>query len=204
MPPQLPRSRNRRAARMGPYARGRRAAQLPCHDETKRSIFRGHSAGTCRGGRGKRPASLNPPRPTGKRFAGRLTRESATAEAARLRHLAGHNPHVPVARGRNPTVPLHSLYCGRTVPLRPFGCERSWVERMSEPAFQPDQPFQSAPGELPTYVSPDDVALLARRARPTYRVTRQIYLRSLGLIYLIAFLSLWVQIDGLIGSKGLL
>jgi len=33
---------------------------------------------------------------------------------------------------------------------------------------------------------------------------RWLFLRGLGLIYLIAFLSLWVQIEGLIGSKGLL
>ncbi|MFL6569689.1 MAG: lipase maturation factor family protein [Chthoniobacterales bacterium] len=39
--------------------------------------------------------------------------------------------------------------------------------------------------------------------RPTYFTTRQIFLRSLGVIYLIAFVSLWVQIDGLIGSGGI-
>src|SRR3954451_1363760 len=39
--------------------------------------------------------------------------------------------------------------------------------------------------------------------RPTYFTTRQIFLWSLGVIYLIAFVSLWVQIDGLIGSDGI-
>ncbi len=38
----------------------------------------------------------------------------------------------------------------------------------------------------------------------SYRLTRSIFLRGLGLIYLFAFLSLWVQIDGLIGSRGIL
>jgi predicted DCC family thiol-disulfide oxidoreductase YuxK len=38
----------------------------------------------------------------------------------------------------------------------------------------------------------------------TYFLTRQIFLRLLGVIYLIAFASLWVQIDGLIGSDGIL
>src|SRR5262249_23706712 len=31
-----------------------------------------------------------------------------------------------------------------------------------------------------------------------------IFLRTLGVVYLIAFTSLWVQIDGLIGSQGIL
>jgi predicted DCC family thiol-disulfide oxidoreductase YuxK len=38
----------------------------------------------------------------------------------------------------------------------------------------------------------------------TYRFTRAIFLRGLGLIYLFAFASLWVQIDGLIGRDGIL
>ena len=38
---------------------------------------------------------------------------------------------------------------------------------------------------------------------PTYFVARRWFLRALGVIYLIAFVSLWVQIDGLIGSNGI-
>jgi predicted DCC family thiol-disulfide oxidoreductase YuxK len=38
----------------------------------------------------------------------------------------------------------------------------------------------------------------------SYRLTQQIFLRLLGVTYLIAFLSLWVQIDGLVGSHGIL
>jgi predicted DCC family thiol-disulfide oxidoreductase YuxK len=40
--------------------------------------------------------------------------------------------------------------------------------------------------------------------RPTYFPARQWFLRSLGGIYLIAFLSLWMQVDGLIGARGIL
>jgi lipase maturation factor 1 len=40
--------------------------------------------------------------------------------------------------------------------------------------------------------------------QPSYLLTRQIFLRLLGLIYLAAFVSLWPQIDGLIGSRGIL
>src|SRR5262249_46491792 len=38
---------------------------------------------------------------------------------------------------------------------------------------------------------------------PTYFCGRRWFLRLLGLIFLIAFVSLWVQIDGLIGSNGI-
>src|ERR1041384_2755482 len=40
--------------------------------------------------------------------------------------------------------------------------------------------------------------------RPTHFLTRWIFLRSLGVIYLIAFLSLWSQLSGLIGRHGIL
>ncbi len=39
--------------------------------------------------------------------------------------------------------------------------------------------------------------------RPTYFWARRWFLRVLGVIYLIAFASLWVQVDGLVGSNGL-
>src|SRR5216117_314771 len=38
---------------------------------------------------------------------------------------------------------------------------------------------------------------------PTYFWARRWFLRALGMIYLIAFVSLWVQVDGLIGSHGM-
>jgi lipase maturation factor 1 len=38
---------------------------------------------------------------------------------------------------------------------------------------------------------------------PTYFWARRWFLRTLGLIYVIAFVSLWVQMDGLVGSNGM-
>src|SRR5439155_311063 len=38
--------------------------------------------------------------------------------------------------------------------------------------------------------------------QPTYVWARRWFLRALGAIYLIAFVSLWVQVDGLVGSNG--
>ncbi len=40
--------------------------------------------------------------------------------------------------------------------------------------------------------------------RPGFRIAHAVFLRLLGLIYLIAFASLWVQIDALAGSQGVL
>lgn len=41
-------------------------------------------------------------------------------------------------------------------------------------------------------------------ASPSHRLTRWVFLRGLGLIYFVAFASLWVQLSGLIGSRGIL
>jgi lipase maturation factor 1 len=50
-----------------------------------------------------------------------------------------------------------------------------------------------------------DRLLLGPGTEPkSYRLTQQIFLRLLGVVYLIAFLSLWIQIDGLIGHNGIL
>src|SRR5205823_5910169 len=38
---------------------------------------------------------------------------------------------------------------------------------------------------------------------PTHFIVRWLFLRSLALIYLVAFVSLWVQIMGLVGSNGI-
>src|SRR5213079_1080175 len=39
---------------------------------------------------------------------------------------------------------------------------------------------------------------------PTYFWAHRWFLRALALVYLIAFVSLWIQIDGLVGSNGIL
>ena len=40
--------------------------------------------------------------------------------------------------------------------------------------------------------------------KPTYFAASALFLRALGLCYLAAFVSLWVQVDGLIGARGIL
>jgi lipase maturation factor 1 len=46
--------------------------------------------------------------------------------------------------------------------------------------------------------------LVGSSSGSTYTLSRWIFLRALGVIFLIAFVSLWVQIKGLIGSQGIL
>jgi len=43
-----------------------------------------------------------------------------------------------------------------------------------------------------------------RVERPEYRLASDLFVRAMGLCYLAAFVSLWVQIDGLVGSRGIL
>ena len=40
--------------------------------------------------------------------------------------------------------------------------------------------------------------------RPTYQISGYFFPRLVGLVFLFAFLSLWVQVDGLVGSSGIL
>src|SRR4029078_9451570 len=39
---------------------------------------------------------------------------------------------------------------------------------------------------------------------PTYHISTAVFLRLLGVVYLIAFVSLWTQVDGLVGDHGIL
>src|SRR5689334_22691089 len=39
---------------------------------------------------------------------------------------------------------------------------------------------------------------------PPFFLSRWLFLRLLGCVYLVAFLSLWVQVHGLVGSRGIL
>lgn len=46
--------------------------------------------------------------------------------------------------------------------------------------------------------------LVGSSSGSTYTLSRWIFLRALGVIFLIAFVSLWVQVKGLIGNQGIL
>ena len=50
----------------------------------------------------------------------------------------------------------------------------------------------------------DFAGFLHRLDPGNYVLTRALFLRLLGFVYFCAFVSLWTQIDGLIGSNGIL
>jgi hypothetical protein len=52
-----------------------------------------------------------------------------------------------------------------------------------------------------TYAEP---GVVVAAERPSYVLTRSIFLRTLGVVFLCAFISLWVQVHGLVGSTGIL
>lgn len=65
------------------------------------------------------------------------------------------------------------------------------------PPVRPPAPAWSEPGgPQPTAARPDDPA--------SYLLSRWVFLRLIGVIYLVAILSWWVQMDGLIGRAGIL
>ncbi|MEY2491105.1 MAG: hypothetical protein QOH24_56, partial [Verrucomicrobiota bacterium] len=88
-------------------------------------------------------------------------------------------------------------FAGRRWPLALYQ-KNSAVARLSEVAYN----FVSRHRELASNLT---CLLWGRDVRaPTYFVARSIFLRVLGLTYLVAFLSLWIQIDGLVGEHGIL
>jgi lipase maturation factor 1 len=102
-----------------------------------------------------------------------------------------------------------AVYCGAEAVFRSLRCRSSkrWM------AWS----YQHVPGFAPLSESLYKIIACNRRfasavtrllwgnsvCPPTYFVARRWFLRALGLIFLIAFVSLWVQIDGLIGSNGI-
>jgi len=103
-----------------------------------------------------------------------------------------------------------SIYTGAEAVFRALACNSArhwpidWYERF--PVFARwSETAYSFVAEHRAFFS-----LLTRMAwgghadPPSHLLIRSIFLRSIGVIYLIAFLSLWVQISGLVGSNGIL
>ncbi|MEE8142462.1 MAG: lipase maturation factor family protein [Planctomycetota bacterium] len=68
------------------------------------------------------------------------------------------------------------------------------------PTHEPDPNF--GPEESSSWLS---FLIWGRYPGPsTYYLTRWLFLRLLGFVYLIAFLSIWYQVEGLLGSNGIL
>jgi len=127
--------------------------------------------------------------------------------------VAGRFPEIPRREFERAVAFIETdgeIFFGAEAVYRSLGCRssRKWL------AWSYDHvPGFAAISELVykfiarhrTFGSAITRLLWGRDVRPpTYFAARRWFLRVLGVIYLIAFVSLWVQIDGLIGSNGIM
>ncbi len=131
---------------------------------------------------------------------------------APLQEAAEHFPEVPRAafeRAVKLVEPDGAVFSSAEAVFRSLGAGRRWaIGRWS---------YTRVPGFAPlteaTYRFIAGHRELAHRftaigwgkdvRRPTYHRAANWFLRAVGVIYLIAFLSLWVQVDGLVGAHGI-
>ncbi|MEY2563957.1 MAG: hypothetical protein QOH88_2150 [Verrucomicrobiota bacterium] len=130
-------------------------------------------------------------------------------EYAPSQEVAGRFPEIPAEAFDKSVQFVHTdgtVYSGAEAVIRSLG--RKWMiwcyERM--PGFAPITETAYGLVARNRIVASFFTRLLwgndVRQA--TYFISRRWFFRSLGAIYLIAFLSLWGQLDGLIGEHGIL
>src|ERR1700730_1789806 len=121
-------------------------------------------------------------------------------------------PEIPRARFERSVIFVEkdgSVFAGAEAVFRSLRCRSSkrWLAWSYEhvPAFAPvSESLYKIIASNHRLASAITRLLWDNDVRPpTYFVARRWFLRALGLIFLIAFVSLWVQIDGLIGSNGI-
>jgi len=102
-----------------------------------------------------------------------------------------------------------NVFSGAEAVFRSLRCRSSkkWLAWSYErvPGFAPmSESFYKIIASNRRFASTITRILWGDDVRPaTYFVAHRWFLRAVGLIFLIAFVSLWVQIDGLIGSNGI-
>ena len=79
-----------------------------------------------------------------------------------------------------------------------------WYEQSSGFAMATEHCYRFVAGHRPLFSWLTRIGWGRHVEQPTHFLARWIFLRALGAIYLIAFLSLWTQLSGLIGSHGIL
>ena len=122
-------------------------------------------------------------------------------------------PEIPHEHFQNAVQlvnPDGEVFCGAEAVFRAFahGGRRRWVLGLYQrlPGFAPvaEGLYRFIAGHRRIFSALTRWCWGKQPARPTFFLTRWLFLRLLGVIYLIAFLSLWTQVDGLIGSDGIL
>ena len=74
----------------------------------------------------------------------------------------------------------------------------AWFRSLTEAAYSMVARHRSIASAGTRFLWGEDVR------RPTYFAARRGFLKTLGLIYLIAFISVWCQVDGLMGAHGII
>ncbi len=88
-----------------------------------------------------------------------------------------------------------------------YGPRRRWMLWMYRrvPGFAPlcEWGYRFVARHRPSFSAVTACVLPQRAGSPSYRVASGLFLKLLGVVYLIAFASLWGQIEGLVGSHGI-
>ena len=119
-------------------------------------------------------------------------------------------PHEHYQRAVQLVNPDGEVFCGAEAVFRAFAhnSRRRWVlglyQRLTGFAPVTEAVYRFIAGHRKFFSALTRWGWGRQPARPTFFLTRWLFLRLIGVIYLIAFLSLWLQIDGLIGSDGIL
>jgi lipase maturation factor 1 len=127
-------------------------------------------------------------------------------------NLGDRFPEIPREQFERSVVliePDGAVFCGAQAVFRSLRCRasRKWLSwnyehvpgfaAISEAGYRVIAAHRRAASVITRLLWGNDVR------PPTYFWARRWFLRLLGLIFLIAFVSLWAQIDGLIGSNGI-
>lgn len=127
--------------------------------------------------------------------------------------IAARFPEIPPARFESAVAliePDGRLFWGAEAALRALARNprRAWMLRAYQAwpwlARTAEGAYRTVANHRPFFSWLTRIACGNHVEQPSHRTVRRVYLRALGLIYFIAFLSLWTQIDGLVGSQGVL
>lgn len=142
---------------------------------------------------------------------------SDSGPAVEYRTLQGSPPAVQAAAGGEPfqrvvlARPDGTLATGADAALEAVAAG-SWEGRFLHALARSFPPFRAATDLAYRWVATHRPACAKLTQlfwgpdvnRPTYDILGYFFPRLIGLVFLFAFLSLWVQIDGLAGSRGIL
>jgi predicted DCC family thiol-disulfide oxidoreductase YuxK len=153
-------------------------------------------------------------------FCLRWIRRWQQATGDRVAYLPYQDSRVAAALPELPRQQLESavhfvqadgaVYSGAEAALRAVACNRShklwldWYERSPTVANLAEQAYRFIAGHRRLFSTLTRLGWGRDAGPPSHYWVRWLFLRALGVIYLVAFISLWVQIIGLVGANGIL